>query len=266
MKSNIMMVGVLLFSLLIAGCGTSKQDELAYQQTATGIALVVESQLTAAAPAVTATSAPVVVEKQKITAGELSVGTQLLVGIVKLEGTEFAITREQAMAFTPLWTNLQTLLAQQTPSKMGGGPGEQQTTQATPSAENTDSQKQVTEILQGIQDVLTAEQVNQIVSLNLTQNDVTALMEANQISTATPSAQQGGGGMGGGMGGGTPPDGGGGSGAPSGDMSGGGPSGGGGTPPDMNSTPQAGQQMGQGERIQTELLEFLLKFLQTRAQ
>jgi hypothetical protein len=260
MKKQICLMGILLVGMLSA-CSGQQQSEAAYQLTATQIAVVVANQLTAAAPTQAPTPGQPSVEKKELSAGELSVGTQLLVGIYKLEGSDLAITKDQAMALFPLWSNLKTLLAQQTPSQPGGqGQGMPQA-QSTPDAGNNEAQNQIQEILKDIQQVLSAEQINQIGSLNLIRNDLSALMQANQISTATPFSPQGG--MGGGMGGGQPPDGGSG-GAPTGGDASGGASGG--TPPDMSSTPQAGQQMEQGEQIQTELLDLLIRLLQQRSQ
>lgn len=157
---------------------------------------------------------------------------QLVFGTLLLEGTDQAVTTEQAAIFLPLWTNYQTLTGGMNPGQGGAGPDQAQATPADPDQIGSELQTQITDLLAQIQSSMTADQISAIEALQITQESVITLMEELGI-TVTDAAQGGegmqpqGGGPGGG-GGGMPPDG------------GGTPPDGAGAPPEMNGTPPVG--------------------------
>jgi hypothetical protein len=127
--------------------------------------------------------------------GALSASNQLMLGTLLLEGTEHAVTPEQAKTLLPLWQALQ------------GG---------------VTAQAEVNAVLKQIEGTMTQEQLQAIAAMQLTQEDLQAWMEENNIRpggvfTGTMQWQGGTPGPGG-----APPAG-----------SGGGPPGGGTVSPDM---------------------------------
>ncbi|GIV64835.1 hypothetical protein [Bellilinea sp.] len=141
---------------------------------------------------------------------QMTLETRLAVGILKLEGSQWAITAEQARTLLPLWKAVKTL-----------------------SGSDTASADEIQALYEQIQEALTAEQIQQIQAMSLTQDDIRALMEQygisfnapmggdgtlsqEQIATRVAQRAQSGGGF---PGGGVPPEGGfGGAGAPPGMM------------------------------------------------
>lgn len=134
-------------------------------------------------------------------AAELPTETKLLLGTFKLEGTEQSVTAEQAAELLPLWQVYSGLLTS-----------------------DTAAQAEIDALIEQIQDTMTPEQMKAINAMELTQQDVFAVMQEqgvgmSQRSTTTSSdssssGAQSGGGMappdgGGGMPMGNPPDGGG---------------------------------------------------------
>jgi hypothetical protein len=133
----------------------------------------------------------------------LPTATQLAVGTLKLDGTEQAVTANQANELLVMWQVYQDL-----------------------SSSDTAAQEEIDGLVEQIQETMTTDQTNAIKAMNLTQQDVFALMQeqsgdftqARQSSSSSNSMQSGGGFA--------PPDGG---------MAGGPPDGGslpGGAPPD----------------------------------
>lgn len=156
---------------------------------------------------------------------------QLVFGTLKLQGTDQAVTAEQAAVLLPLWTNYQTLTAGMNPGQGGAGPDQAQATPSESGQASSELQTQITDLLAQIQSSMTADQISAIEALQITQDSVTTLMEELGITVAD-AAQDGsgmqpqGGGPGGGGGGNPPSD-------------GGTPPDNGGTPPEMNGTPPA---------------------------
>ncbi len=152
--------------------------------------------------------------------GQLPLETRLAVGILSLENGDLAVTPEQAQTLLPLWKAVRTL-----------------------SSSDTASGEEIQALYEQIQEALSAGQLQQIQSLNLTQDDLRALMEQYGIQPNLPAGVEGnlsqeqiatrvaqraeGGFPGSGPGGGFPPD--------------GGMGGGGGMPPSFDG--QNGQQV-----------------------
>ena len=90
--------------------------------------------------------------------------TKLEIGIFKLEGSSNAVTADEAKALLPLWQSVKTLSA-----NASTAPADIQT------------------VYTQIQNTLTADQVNAIDQMNLTQSDVQAMMQQLGIQI-TPGA------------------------------------------------------------------------------
>jgi len=184
---------------------------------------------------------------------EQSFEEKLAVGTLKLEGTDQAVTAEQASTLLPLWKAVKSL-----------------------SSSDTISQDEITALYDQIKEAMTDGQVQAIENLNLTQEDMTALMESLGIqspqgnpanmddnSRATRQAQ-----MPAPSDGGQPPEGGAGGGpggGPMGDMPGGGQPDMQGTPPAQQGTPPAGMGGRRPGGINTLFVDPLIQLLEERA-
>ena len=180
------------------------------------------------------------------TTNELPIATQLVIGSIKLDDTEYTITKEQANELLPMWQVYKELINS-----------------------DTAAQAEIDALTEQIQESMTSEQMQAITDMQLTQQDMlTAMQKANTFTSTSqndsnvtiPS------GSGGGMPAGGPPDGGG---VPP-DMSGGIPSDFGGVAPDMSTggTPQ-NTQTGKGQasavsNVPTPLVQMLIESLQQK--
>ncbi len=192
----------------------------------------------------------------------LSMATELLVGTLKLEETDQAVTSTQAKQLLPLWQTLQSL-----------------------STSSTAATEEINAVVDQIKSTMTADQMDKITAMNLTQSDVTALMSQNGptasgTAVSTPMALNGLPGSsnltagGSAPSGGMPPAGG----APSGGMPSGGsaPSGNfpsGGVDPGLaggatgsTTTPQAVRSKGIADQVPAPLLNSLIQLLQKKSQ
>lgn len=188
-------------------------------------------------------------QNQAANFGNMPVEDKLAVGTLRLEGTDKAVTPEQAKALLPLWRAAKSM-----------------------STSDTASTDEINALYKQIQETMSVEQVQSIKDMNLSQEDIQALMQQYGIQGSqggpTPNATQRaqgssnfGGAAGGGPGGGPgdmPPDAGGGPGGFPGGASGG--------QQNALGTPQAGQA---GRRAQqgmnTMFLDALIKLLEVRA-
>lgn len=181
------------------------------------------------------------------TDGTLSTETQLIVGTLKLDGTQQAVTSEQAKELLPMWQVYQDI-----------------------STSDTSAQEEVEGLLEQIQETMTDTQMQAISAMNLTQQDVFALLQSQNISASSSSgssqsSSSSGASFGppdGGMPGGAPPDMGG---APT---DGGGMPGGTGGATSSTSTGQtqsvqAGQ--GQGGAATSSLINTLIQYLEKKS-
>lgn len=252
-KLEVLTAIVMILSL--AACGSTASQTADSDDSSTRVAAVVSQQLTAAVTQPAPTQVQTQTTRATLTEGNLSVGMQLVVGTYKLESLNLGVTKDQAAGLIPLWTNLKTLMQQQINQAPQPGNGQSST------PESKDQTKAIYDQIEGL---LTVDQINAIAGLNLTEDDVTALEQANNITISTQAAPYG-------NGGGQPPSGGEQGQPPSGDAGGQPPSGGsGGQPPSgtgggsgMQGTPQPGQQGG-GGKIPVELIDQLLKLLQSK--
>jgi len=190
------------------------------------------------------------------TARELSLPTQLLVGTLKMEGTDLAVDAQQASDLLPLWQAYNELMKS-----------------------DTAAQAEIDAVVAQIQATMTPQQVQAITAMKLTQQDEFSLMQELGLvsnrpqASGTPGASSGQGfqGYAPGAGGDRPggyPGGGAGGGAGGYPGAGGVPGGGQGFNPQQMATAQAGraQSSGTSERIPTPLLNALIDLLQKRAQ
>jgi len=169
------------------------------------------------------------------TSGELSLSTQLLIGTLKLEGTDLAVDAQQASELLPLWQAYNELMTS-----------------------DTAAQAEIDAVVTQIQETINPQQLQAITDMKLTQQDEFSLMQELGLVTnrpnasGTPQASFGQGNPGEGF-------------VPG---AGGVPDGGQGFDPQQMATAQAsrGQSSGTSERIPTPLLNALIALLQKRAQ
>jgi len=180
--------------------------------------------------------------------GEMPAATQLALGSLKLDDTDYAITTKQATDLLPMWQVYVELLSS-----------------------DTAAQEEIDALTEQIQETMTSEQMQAISDMQLTQQDMfTAMQEANTFASTSQSSSNiivpSGSSSNGEMPAGGPPDGGG---VPP-DMSGGIPSDFGGVAPDMSAggTPQD-VQTGTGQAsvvrgVPTPLVQLLIESLQQK--
>jgi hypothetical protein len=190
------------------------------------------------------------------TTGSLSTEAELLVGTMKLEDTDLAVTAEQAKQLLPLWQTLQSL-----------------------SSSNTAATQEINAVIDQIKSSMTSDQMAKITAMKLTQQDMLSFMMQSGVgpnspsTTVTPMArgnfpsgngsQAGGGNQGGPGGGGQPPSGA----PPAGDFPAGGDQGSLGAGPNgQSSTPQAGQAPRLSNQVPQSLLNALIQLLQKKVQ
>ncbi len=244
---------LLVCVLLLSACSSSAATE----------AVVPEAVPTQVITETEQPAPPAVPEEDGAT---VSAAYQLLLGVLELEGTDQAITAEQAAVWLPLWENYQTLAQQNQPDPSEMPTLDTNATQALVEPVET-NQDEIDAVVTEIQAVLTDEQTQAITDLQITRDSAqTMLSELGiKISNAQPDGQNPGGGSG------TTPDGTPGAGGP-----GGGPGGqAGGTPPadagapsTENGQPPAGNGVGdasqggqRGSMIPSALLDAVLNLL-----
>lgn len=147
----------LIFPLIIlcflSACMKSSQSstENDEAQSSTLVAEIVNQSLTASMPAETntpSTAAPVILTANYENAA--SVELQLILGILKLEGSPESVTPEQSASLLPLIQSIQAIETSQ------------------PQTTNTEMQTQITEVLQQIQSILNTEQIQAIANMQIT--------------------------------------------------------------------------------------------------
>ena len=180
-------------------------------------------------------------------AGELSAPMQVALGTIKLDGTENAVTAEQAKELLPLWETLQDL-----------------------EGSDTSATEEKDALISQIQETMTAEQTQAITALGLSRQDMFSIMQSQAQTVGgtqnngtsqngSKSTNRGGGfGQGGGFMG-PPPDGGGGF--------------AGGNPNNQGQRTQSGDSATTGNqpaavdlnRIPTPLIQAVIEYLKMKA-
>ena len=186
------------------------------------------------------------------TSYDLPVATLLVLGTLKLENTDQAVSSEQAKELLPMWQVYLSL-----------------------NNNSTAAQAEIDGLVEQIQETMSTEQMNAISEMNLTQQDMFASMQDQggnmgqaRQSSGSSSSQSGGSftPLDGGMAGGPPPDGG---------MAGSAPSDGGmggdmggftqGTSTSQSQATVAGSGAGRSAGIPSALVETLIEILEQRA-
>jgi len=175
----------------------------------------------------------------------LPVASQLVLGTIQLEGTEQAVTSEQAKELLPMWQVYQDI-----------------------SNSSTAAQEEVDGLIEQIQETMSTGQMQAITEMNLTQQDVFAAIRAQNISASSGSSQSSNysgvnfGSPDGGMPGGGPPDAGmvGGA-APDGGMGGASPI----TSTGQSPETEAGSGLGRSAGIPNILIDALIQYLEQTA-
>lgn len=208
---------------------------------------IVLSLALTACGSILSTNDPASTNQGSPTAGELPATTQLILGTLKLEETENAVTAEQAAELLTLWQTLQVL-----------------------SESDTAAQQETEALITQIQETMTGEQMQAITDMDLSREDMMTVMQEQglgmgvnpQNSTSQSGSSSSGGGFTGPAGGMPPPD--------ERGFQGGGPgmvAGGQGQTlsADQIATAQAARQAGGGNMIPAPLLNALIEFLKEKA-
>lgn len=202
MKKKILTMLAILAVLLTACTGNTSSTAGAASEPSVTQAVVTE------APAVTeATASEGTTPTGLNTSYEnaVSVEQQLLLGTLKLDGTDLAITEEQAKTLLPLWNDLKTLTQSMAPGQGQGqgGPGQapgQGQGNATPQAPdqsqgngtpqepgvNSEMQTQIDALVQQITAAMTSEQIQAIADMKITQDMAMTMMQEQGITTGDP--------------------------------------------------------------------------------
>jgi hypothetical protein len=174
---------------------------------------------------------------------DLPATTELVIGTLKLEGTEQEVTREQAQELLVMWQAYREL-----------------------ASSDTAAQAEIDGLIEQIQETMTEEQLGAVSAMNLTQQDISALMQGQSVATgstqrsSSSTVTQSNTGF-------VPPDGGGGA-PPDGGMAGelGGV---GGPMPDSSASQSQTASEGQGVSISTKvpiaLVGALIQYLEQRS-
>ena len=93
----------------------------------------------------------------------LSIEVQLIVGTIRLEGTEQAVTAEQSKELLPMWQVYREL-----------------------TNSSTAAQEEIDGLVEQIQETMTSDQVNAITAMELTQSDIFSLIQEQDISIEQP--------------------------------------------------------------------------------
>ena len=186
MKKTILFL--LTLSLMLTACATAPaaSDSQDTPGDATAVAELVNQGLTAAAPV--ATNKPAETTSVQLTSdyeNAVSVEMQLALGMMNLEGTANAITKEQAAVLLPLWTSFSTLSQSMMPDMGNMGQGQAGDTPQPPTMDES-AQKQLTELTEQIQSALTVEQIQAIADMKITQESAQTIMQELGLEMNAP--------------------------------------------------------------------------------
>jgi len=203
---------------------------------------------------------------------EISPAMELMLGTIKLEETESAVTKEQAGILLPLWKNYKALANSSFPGRGGAG---QATTEAAPQVPtiSPDLENQIDDLVEQIRSALTEAQLQAISDMEITRETSQSVMEELGISTGgflqrnegKPSGvqpQQGNGGISGDD---QPPQGTPLTGGPGANMNGGGTPSAGGQQPGGPIPGLPGGGRPSGDNIPSELIDNLIDLLESSA-
>lgn len=109
---------------------------------------------------------------------------QLLLGTLKLNETDLAVSAEQAEVLLPLWSDFKTISMSMAPPP--GGPGQNQN-QAQ--SIDTETQAEIDALVAQIQAVMTPEQIEAINEMNITPEMVMSIMQEQGLTMGGPGGQ-----------------------------------------------------------------------------
>ena len=121
---------------------------------------------------------------------EISEQERFIMGVFSLEGSDLAVTADQAASLVTLWTAMEEYAQQpmQMPEGTPGTPAD--TSAATPEAvEPEDNSEEVSALFDQIEAVMTSDQLAAIAALELDQDSMSTFMEAQGIEM--PEGMQG---------------------------------------------------------------------------
>ncbi len=167
---------LIVLILALSACGSSPSANATQIPAATQASTEVQS---------TASTSPTTSNDN-----ELSMEYQLLFGTFKLEGTNQAVTADQAATLLPLWQQIQSLGPSMGPGQ-GNPPQGQSAATPTPQTANSDSQTQIDALVKQIQAAMTADQIQAIAALKLTRASAMTIMQDQGISMSGSSGQAG---------------------------------------------------------------------------
>lgn len=252
MKKIIFAISIILLLLLSACSSAAPTTEISDPSaSSTLIANLANQNLTASAPVTTQTPSETgTIELNTTYENAVTIEMQLLLGTLKLEGTELAVTTEQANVLIPLWTNFKTLSESMMPAQGDMRQGQPSAT-PQPQTVSTETQAQIDELTKQIQAAMTSDQIKAIVAMQITQETAQSIMQKQGLVMDNPQQGTGNGGQ-----------------PPQGDMPQGTPPAGGlgGQPPSgnqMGTPPADGMQRGMG-MISPMMIDGLLKILQEK--
>jgi hypothetical protein len=163
-----------LTTFLLGACATAAPSE-----TVATPAPVIESAPTEdTVPQVVSQPATVPAELNTTFENAVSIEQQLIFGALKLEGTNLAVSKEQAAILVPLYTNLKTIVESMMPAQ--GAQGDPASTQ--PQAVSAEIQAQVDTIIKDILTAMTPEQIKAISDMQITREIAQTIMTEKGIS------------------------------------------------------------------------------------
>lgn len=182
-------LSVLLISLtvfLTACSGSSTTTSPANQVPATQAnqqeaQTSVETQPTAASATTTNSSSDVLNTDYE---NAVSIESQLVMGTLKLNSGDQALTKDQATALIPLWTNLKTITESMMPQR--GQPGADANSTPEPQTTNTETQSKIDALVQQIQAIMTPEQLKAIADMKITQESAMTILQEQGVNFGGP--------------------------------------------------------------------------------
>jgi hypothetical protein len=130
------------------------------------------------APQVVSQPASVPAELNATFENAVSVEQQLIFGTLKLEGTNLAVSKEQAAILVPLYTNLKTIIESMMPAQGA----QSDPASAQPQAVSAETQAQVDTIVKDILTAMTPEQTKAISDMQITREIAQTIMTEKGIS------------------------------------------------------------------------------------
>jgi uncharacterized protein YcfL len=118
------------------------------------------------------------------------VAMQLLLGTYQLDGTDQAVTAEQASKLLPLWNEYKTLSMSNMPAQGSASPMQGGTPEA-PQGMDAETQAQLDALLTQIQAAMTPAQIEAIAAMQITQDKAMSLMQQMGMPSGGPPAANG---------------------------------------------------------------------------